>query len=143
MHPAVIQCFFVAGVALFIGANVGMRAEKRLLHWLLLGVVGSLILWSIGEYSRWFSVDPFYYALGLNIQYLGILATIPLWTLLAMYYARVRIIEEKPRLMVLVVIPSLITYFSGVTTSNFNSSAMNLPYLILYLIKLPFSWLFQ
>lgn len=115
MHPSVLQCLFVLSVAVFIFAYVSFRSRWNLLHWLLAGVMISLVMWALGESMRWLSSEQLFYSAGIYIHYYGIMSTIPLWVLLALNYARVRLLETNPQVIVLVSAPSVLAYLALLT----------------------------
>lgn len=115
MHLSVIQSLFVLSVAIFIFAYVSFRSRWNLLHWLLAGVMVSLVMWALGESMRWLSSEAFFYDVGIYIHYYGVMSTVPLWVLLAFKYARVRLLETNPQVIALVSAPSVISYFALLT----------------------------
>lgn len=115
MHPSVLQCLFVLSVAIFIFAYVSFRSRWNLLHWLLAGVMISLMMWALGESMRWLSSEKFFYSAGIYIHYYGIMSLVPLWVLLALKYARVRLLEANPQVIVLISAPSVIAYVALLT----------------------------
>jgi PAS domain S-box-containing protein len=118
MHPAILPAAFALAAASAMAVYVGLRREKSGLHWLLLALLGSLMVWTAGEILR-FSVttEPGLVA-ALRITFLGVLAAAPLWLLLAALHAKVRMVLEPRVVFVALIAPSLLAYAALLTNET-------------------------
>jgi PAS domain S-box-containing protein len=116
MHPAQMAALVSCTASSAMAAYVGTRRHKTGFHWLLLSVLTALILWTGGIALRWSVTTPAGLAAALQLVYAGVLATPPLWLLLALRYAG----EERlvRRWAPVLLFPSWLTYLALVTNEG-------------------------
>ncbi len=118
MHPAILPAALAFSAATAMAAYVAQRRDKTDLHWLLLGVLGALMIWTTGTLFRFSVTSQDGLIASLRLAFLGILLVPPFWLLLAAHYARVRGIPASratwPRWMA----PSLLAYVALLTNEG-------------------------
>jgi PAS domain S-box-containing protein len=115
MHPAILPAALALAVASAMALYVGLRREKSGLHWLLLSLLGSLMVWTTGNIFRFSVSTDAGLVASLRIIFLGVLAAPPLWLLLAARYARLRMVLEPRVVFVALIVPSLLAYIALLT----------------------------
>jgi len=91
---------------------VALQRPKTELHWLLLALLGSLAVWTGGSMLRFSAQDTVALERALNLMFLGLLATPPLWLLVAARYCRAELFMQRRQLWVEVALPSAAVYLA-------------------------------
>jgi PAS domain S-box-containing protein len=117
VHPALLVFSLAFASAAALAGVVALRRDKTPLHWLLLGLLCALMVWTFGAVCR-FSVRtiPGLEA-SMRLMYLGAFATAPLWVLVAGRYAKVRLLERS-WVAALLLVPSLFGYLAVLTNAG-------------------------
>jgi PAS domain S-box-containing protein len=110
MHPAIPPAALALAAATGMAFYVGLQREKNELHWLLLALLASLVLWTSGAILRFSAPDTPALARSLHVLFLGLFLTPPLWLLVAARYARAKAFARRWGLELL--LPSLLTYLA-------------------------------
>jgi PAS domain S-box-containing protein len=118
MHPAIPPAALALAAAAAMAVYVGLRREKSGLHWLLLSVLGSLMVWSAGNISRYSVTTEPGLVVSLRIIFVGVLAAPPLWLLLAARYARLRAMLEPRVVFAALIVPSVLAYIALLTNET-------------------------
>jgi len=118
MHPAVLPAALALAAAAAMAVYVGLRREKSGLHWLLLCLLGSLMVWTTGNIFRFSMTAEAGQVVSIRIIFVGVLAAPPLWLLLAARYARLRILLEPRVVFVALIVPSLLAYIALLTNET-------------------------
>ncbi|MDJ0866005.1 MAG: histidine kinase N-terminal 7TM domain-containing protein [Myxococcota bacterium] len=108
---AAATLLITAALAFFVAVRSRPTPVRR--H--LLGLLAALGVWSGGVMWRYSAADDAGAWVGYVVMWAGIAATAPAWLLLAARYARVSVLEERPRLALLLFVPSLVAYLGLVT----------------------------
>ncbi len=117
MHPALLPAALVFSVALALAGYVASQREKATLHWLLLGALLSLMVWTLGTLCRFSVTSQAGLTASLHLVFFGVFVTPPLWLALAASYARLRI-AERPGAYALLFAPSLLAYVALLTNAG-------------------------
>ena len=118
MHPAILPAAFAFSAAMAMALYVAMRRDKSEFHWLLLGVLASLMVWTLGSLFR-FSVESEEGLIAsLRLVFLGFFAVPPLWLMLAARYARFRPIGEHRGVHAALLVPSFVGYLAMLTNEG-------------------------
>jgi signal transduction histidine kinase len=118
VHPAVVPATLTLVAASAMIAHVALHREKALYHWLLLGLLSGLLLWTTGLLLRWSVTSVAGLGAALNLVYAGILATPPFWLLVAACHARVRVFMERPSASVAIFVPPALAYLALLTNDG-------------------------
>jgi PAS domain S-box-containing protein len=118
MHPAVLPAALAFAASLAMAAYVAPQREKTDLHWLLLALLGSLMLWTLGTLSRFCVTSPAGLHASLRLLFLGVFAAPPLWLLLAASYARLGIAVRRRGLYLVLMVPSALAYLALLTNEG-------------------------
>jgi PAS domain S-box-containing protein len=118
MHPAILPAALALAAASAMAVYVGSRRERSSLHWLLLALLGSLMVWTTGSIFRYSVTSEGGLVASIRIIFLGVLAAAPLWLLLAARYARLRIVLEPRVVFVALIVPSVLAYMALLTNEG-------------------------
>jgi PAS domain S-box-containing protein len=115
MHPAVPLAALGLVSASAMACYVGLRREKTELHWLLLALLVSLVVWTAGVIFRFSVASPAGLEAALQLIFLGVFTTPPLWILVAVVYARPGGTLERRGFWVTLSLPSALAYLALLT----------------------------
>ena len=115
MHPAIPLAALGLVSASAMACYVALRREKTELHWLLLALLVSLVVWTAGVISRFSVASPTGLEAALRLVFLGVFSTPPLWLLVAVVYARPGGALERRGVWVALGIPSALAYLALLT----------------------------
>jgi PAS domain S-box-containing protein len=115
VSPALLIHGFTVLLAVAIALRVGARRDKSDLHWLLLAVLASAVLWSTGEGVRAVVDAPVWRRAALRVSFLGVMALPAFWLLLAGRYARVTWLVGRPGIYAVLLAPSVAGYLALLT----------------------------
>jgi hypothetical protein len=108
VNPAVGSALVTLCAALAMAVYLLARRHKESLHWMLIGCLAGLLLWTGGVIARYSVATEADLAVALRVVFTGILLASAFWLLTAMAYAGGRTARWRmvPGLVV-VVVPSL------------------------------------
>jgi signal transduction histidine kinase len=112
MFGAILQAAATVLLGSTLAVYVALRPERSPVRNPLLGVLASLVFWSIGVIWRLTAPDDGSAFAGFLFGWAGIAALPPLWLLLASRYARVPILEQRPLLALAAFVPSLFAWIA-------------------------------
>ena len=115
MSPALLIHGVTVLLAVAIALRVGARRDKSDLHWLLLAVLASAVLWSTGEGVRAAIDAPVWRRAALRVSFLGVMSLPAFWLLLAGRYARVPWLVGRPGIYAVLLAPSVAGYLALLT----------------------------
>jgi PAS domain S-box-containing protein len=115
MHPAIPLAALGLVSASAMACYVGLRREKTELHWLLLALLVSLVVWTAGVIFRFSVASPAGLEAALQLVFLGVFTTPPLWILVAVVYARPGGALERRGFWVTLGLPSALAYLALLT----------------------------
>jgi PAS domain-containing protein len=90
MHPAIGPALVTLCVSLAMAVYIIARRHKEPLHWMLLGYLAGLALWTGGVLARFTVTTPESLGVALRVIFVGIVLASSFWLLTAMAYARGR-----------------------------------------------------
>jgi signal transduction histidine kinase len=90
MHPAIGPALVTLCVSLAMAVYIVARRHKEPLHWMLLGYLAGLSLWTGGVLARFTVTTPESLVVALRVVFVGIMLASAFWLLTAMAYARGR-----------------------------------------------------
>ncbi|MBW2420364.1 MAG: PAS domain-containing protein [Deltaproteobacteria bacterium] len=118
MLPQLTESLFTFASCAAVAVYVVSRGERGLVHWLVIGLMGSMMLWTGG-----LAVNQVLATLGIFsgnaflVCFLGVFAIPPCWVMLAATYGRLRLFAEHPGLIVAMLVPSTLSDLVVVTNS--------------------------
>jgi PAS domain S-box-containing protein len=115
MAPGLLIQAITILLAVAIAVRVAARRDKSDLHWLLLAVLASAMLWSIGDGIRAAVDEPGWRLGALRVSFLGVMAAPALWLLLAGRYARVPWLVGRHGVYAALLAPSVVGYLALLT----------------------------
>jgi PAS domain S-box-containing protein len=115
MHPAIPLAALGLVSASAMACYVALRREKTELHWLLLALLVSLVVWTAGVIFRFSVASPAGLEAALRLVFLGVFTTPPLWVLVAVVYARPGGALERRGVWVALGLPSALAYLALLT----------------------------
>jgi PAS domain S-box-containing protein len=115
VHPALPPATFAFVVVAVLAAYVGLRRHKTPLHWYLLAMLGSLMLWSGAVVFRYSATTHEGLMWSFRVMFAGVYLAPPLWLLVAAGFARARIFEDRRWIYPLILLPSILAYLSFLT----------------------------
>jgi PAS domain S-box-containing protein len=118
MHPAILPASLAFGTAASLAVAVALRRDKTPLHWLLLSLLGSLLIWTLGAICRYSVHTQAGLEASQRLVFLGVFSVPPLWLLLAGRYARVRPLCESRGWMIALLAPSAAAYLALLTNAG-------------------------
>ena len=118
VHPAILPASLAFATSAVLTAVVALRRNKNALHWLLLALLASLEVWTLGVVCRFSVSSQAGLEASLRLIFLGIFTTPPLWLLLAGRYAQVPALCERRGVIALLFVPSLLAYAALLTNSG-------------------------
>ncbi len=118
MHPQVylslLTAFAVAAMTLY----VGLRRERTVIHWLVIALMLSMMLWAVGLGLWHLLPDPQQQETALMLGFAGAFSIPPLWLLLADRFTRSRSFESRPGFQAAVIVPSALSVLVVLTNSS-------------------------
>ncbi len=118
MSPVNPLTGFAFVVAACLLVHVGLRREKSALHWHLLAVLTSLLLWTAGSLMRYANTTREGLVDAQRVLFLGYCFAPALWFLLAARYRQLATLEERPALMLVPLLPSVAAYALFLTNAE-------------------------
>ena len=118
MHPAILPAALAFATSAVLMGVVALRRDKAALHWLLLALLASLLVWTFGVICRFSVTSQAGLEASLRLVFLGIFTTPPLWLLLAGRYAQVPALCERRGVIAAIWVPSLLGYAALLTNSG-------------------------
>jgi PAS domain S-box-containing protein len=115
MHPAIPLAALGLVSTSAMACYVALRREKTELHWLLLALLVSLVVWTAGVIARFSVASPTGLEAALRLVFLGVFTTPPLWLLVSVVYARPGGALERRGVWVALGIPSALAYLALLT----------------------------
>ena len=105
MHPAVGPALFTLCASLAMAMYLLAQRRKESLHWMLLGFLAGLIMWTVGVLARFTVTGHDGLAVSLRVIFTGVLLASSFWLLTAVTYVQRRIASSRtnPALVVMVV----------------------------------------
>ncbi|HEY8152999.1 MAG TPA: histidine kinase N-terminal 7TM domain-containing protein [Myxococcota bacterium] len=118
MHPAILPASLAFGTAAALAVVVALRRDKSGLHWLLLSLLATLLIWTLGVICRYTVQSQAGLEASLRLLFLGVFTAPTLWLLLAGSYSRVRWLSERRGWTILLLTPAAIGYLALLTNSG-------------------------
>lgn len=118
MHGATIEAAATLLLAAALAVYVALRPARSGLRGWLLGVLGALAVWSTGVIWRFTAADDASAFRGYLFGWLGIVSVAPLWLMLAAAYARLPLLEDRPRLALAAFAPSVLAWAALATNES-------------------------
>jgi len=118
LHPAIPTAALALATATCMAVYVGSRRDKGELHWLLLVLLASLMVWTGGSVLRFTATDLPSLERALRVVFFGIFFTPPLWLLLAARYSQSPAFQGRRELWLELVLPSLVAYAAFLTNDQ-------------------------
>ena len=115
MFGATLQAAVTILVATALATYVWLRAARTPLRGPLLGLMLALILWSSGVIWRFAAHTDSVAFVGMLITWAGVVSVPPCWFLLASRYARVRALDRRPGLALVLFTPAALSWISIAT----------------------------
>lgn len=103
MHPGVISALCTLCAALAMAVYLSLRRYKEPLHWMLIGFLGSLSLWTLGTLTRFSVASDEALGIAVKMVLTGVLLSSSFWLMAAALYERERA-EPRPGLPMLVLV---------------------------------------
>jgi signal transduction histidine kinase len=116
MFGPTLQAALTILVAASLATYVQLRAAQTPLRGPLLALLGALAVWSGGVILRYSARTEPDVLGGMLVTWLGVANVPALWMLLAARWARVRALERRPGLAVVLFVPALLTWLSLATS---------------------------
>jgi PAS domain S-box-containing protein len=110
VHPAILPASLVFGTVASLAVTAALRREKTLLHWALLSLHGSLLVWSLGVICRYSVQTQEGLEATLPLILLGVFTAPTLWLLLACRYARLRPFSDSRGWALALMAPPALAY---------------------------------
>ncbi len=118
MHPqvylSVLTAFAVAAMALY----VGLRRERTVVHWLVIALMLSMMLWVVGLGLWHLLPNQQHQETALMLGFVGAFCIPPLWLLLADRFTRSHSFERRPGFQAAVIVPSALSVLVVLTNSS-------------------------
>jgi PAS domain S-box-containing protein len=118
MHPqvylSVLTAFAVAAMALY----VGLRREHTVVHWLVIALMLSMMLWVVGLGLWHLLPSQQHQETALMLGFAGAFSLPPLWLLLADRFTRSHAFERRPGFQAAVIVPSALSVLVVLTNSS-------------------------
>jgi len=102
-----------AGLATTV--SVAVQREKRDLHWLLLGLLGGVVVWTSGTILRWSVASPEGLGAAMRLIFIGVVSVPPLWFALAARYGDASGWLVRREVWAALAVPSVLTYLALLT----------------------------
>jgi signal transduction histidine kinase len=118
MHPAILPASFAFGTAAALAVGVALHRDKTSLHWLLLSLLGTLLIWTLGVICRYSVQTQAGLEASQRLVFLGVFTAPPLWLLVAARYARVRALCESRAWTIALLAPSAAGYLALLTNAG-------------------------
>jgi hypothetical protein len=118
VHPAILPASLAFVTAAAIAVVVVLRRDKASLHWLLLGLLSALMIWTLGVVCRYSVQTPHGLEASRRLLFLGVFTAPPLWLLLAGHYARVRRLSESRGWTIALLAPAAVGYLALLTNAG-------------------------
>jgi PAS domain S-box-containing protein len=118
MHPAILPASLVFGTVSSLAVTAALRREKTPLHWLLLALHASLLIWSLGVICRYSVQTQAGLEASLLLVFLGVFTAPTLWLLLACRYARVRRVCQGWGWTIALLTPCAVAYLAFLSNSG-------------------------
>ncbi len=106
------------GIAGVTCVRVLVEQPKTALHWTLLSVLASAVIWTLGGILRQSASTPGEVITALRVLFFGVFFGPPLYFLLAARFVRIRAVEERPLASLVVLAPSLAAYLLLLTNEH-------------------------
>jgi PAS domain S-box-containing protein len=118
MHPQVYLSVLTAVAVAAMALYVGLRRERAVVHWLVIALMLSMLLWAVGVGLWRLLPDPRHQEIALMLGFAGAFSVPPLWLLLADRFTRRRWFDQRPGFKLAVVVPSALSVLVVFTNSN-------------------------
>ena len=118
MHPQVYLSALTAIAVAVMALYVGLRRERTVVHWLVIALMLSMMLWAVGL-GLW-RLLPFqrHQEIALMLGFVGAFSLPPLWLLLADRFTRSHSFEKRPGFQAAVILPSGLSVLVVLTNSS-------------------------
>jgi len=118
MHPQVYLSALTALAVAAMALYVGLRRERTVVHWLVIALMLSMMLWAVGlGLWRLLPVQQ-HQETALMLGFVGVFCIPPLWLLLADRFTRSHSFERRPGFQAAVIIPSGLSALVVLTNSS-------------------------
>jgi PAS domain S-box-containing protein len=97
---------------------VGFRRERTAVHWLVIALLLSMMLWAVGLGLWHLLPDPRHQETALMLGFAGAFSIPPFWLLLADRFTRRHALERRPALQAAVIAPSALGVLAVLTNSS-------------------------
>jgi signal transduction histidine kinase len=104
--------------ALALAAYVGLRRDKQDFHWLVFGLLLTLVVWMTGTIVRTILPTPAGVVIGVHLVFLGALSAPPLWLLLAAHHAQARFAVGARMQPLIVALPTALFFLALLTNDG-------------------------
>jgi PAS domain S-box-containing protein len=118
VHPAILPATLAFGTAAALAVVVGVRRTRTRFHWLLLALLASLLVWTLGVMLRFSVASQEGLEAALRLIFLGVFTAPALWLIVAGDYAQVRGLSERRGMLAALLAPSLLAYGALLTNSG-------------------------
>ena len=114
MHLILLPVLLTFAAALTLAAYVAFRRQKTIFHWLLIGLMASIAIWTSGTLLRFSVSTEAGLQIALGLIFGGILLTAPLWLLVCARNAQVSALL-RPGPVALLWLPAGLLYLALLT----------------------------
>jgi PAS domain S-box-containing protein len=105
-------------VMAIVAIYVALRRERSGVHWLLLTLLGSILLWTGGLSVYWMTLHPEIQRFSMMLVFLAVFTLPPCWLFLAAQHTHLRLFDQRPGWMIAVLVPSAMSALAVVTNSG-------------------------
>jgi PAS domain S-box-containing protein len=118
MHPQIYHSALTIIVAIAMALYVSLRQERSVVHWLVIALMLSMMVWAAGL-GLWHALpDPGHQETSLMLAFVGVFCIAPLWLLIADRFTRNRLFEGRPGLVLAISVPSALSVLIVLTNSS-------------------------
>jgi PAS domain S-box-containing protein len=118
MHPQVYQSVLTVLAVAAMALYVGFRRERTAVHWLVIALLLSMMLWAVGLGLWHLLHDPRQQKTAQMLGFAGAFSIPPFWLLLADRFTRRHAFERRPALQAAVIAPSALGVLAVLTNSS-------------------------
>ena len=128
VHPAILPASLAFGTAAALAVGVALHRDKSSLHWLLLSLLATLLIWTLGVICRYSVQTQAGLEASQRLVFLGVFTAPALWLLVAARYARVRPLCESRTWTIALLAPSAAGYLALLTNAGHHLVIRNLTF---------------
>ena len=118
MHPQVYLSALTALAVAAMALYVGLRRERSVVHWLIIALMLSMLLWVVGLGLWHLLPNQQHQETALMLGFVGVFCIPPLWLLLADRFTQSRFFQKRPGFQAAVFVPSALSVLVVLTNSS-------------------------